>query len=146
MPARAAPNRVLQQFVAQEPDKFWVTDIVFIRTLLGWLYLAVVLDLFSRKVIGWRNKSTIAKEIVLDTILMAVWNRRSTHPFIIHFDQGSQYSSDEWQRFSQQHQVQASMSRRGNCYDNAVRQSFFSNLKKVSVSVIKFAKPEIRQE
>lgn len=129
-PARAAPNRLLQQFVTQEPDAVWVTDITYIRTLQGWLYLAVVLDLFSRKVIGWSMKSTLAKEIVLDAILMAVWNRKPTRPVIIHSDQGSQYSSDEWQRFCQQHQLEASMSRRGNCYDNAVAESFFSSLKK----------------
>lgn len=74
-----------------------MTDITYIRTLQGWLYLAVVLDLFSRKVIGWSMKSTLAKEIVLDAILMAVWNRKPTRPVIIHSDQGSQYSSDEWQ-------------------------------------------------
>lgn len=94
-PARAAPNRLLQQFVTQEPDEVWVTDITYIRTLQDWLYLAVVLDLLSRKVIDWSMKSTLAKEIVLDAILMAVWNRKPTRPVVIHSDQGSQYSSDE---------------------------------------------------
>ena len=78
-------------------------------------------------------KSTLGKEIVLDTILMAVWRRNSTKPVIIHSDQGSQYSSDEWKRFCEQHQLQASMSRRGNCYDNAVAESFFSSLKKEKI-------------
>ncbi len=129
-PAKAAPNRLSQQFAMQMPDEAWVTDITYIRTFQGWLYLAVVLDLFSRKVIGWSMKSTLAKEIVLDAILMAVWRRKPTKPVIIHSDQGSQYSSDEWKRFCEQHQLQASMSRRGNCYDNAVAESFFSSLKK----------------
>jgi putative transposase len=129
-PAIAAPNRLAQQFVMTRPDAAWVTDITYIRTFQGWLYLAVVLDLFSRKVIGWSMKSTLAKEIVLDAILMAVWRRKPTQPVIIHSDQGSQYSSDEWKRFCAQHQLKASMSRRGNCYDNAVAESFFSSLKK----------------
>ena len=129
-PAKAAPNRLAQQFVMDKSDQAWVTDITYIRTFQGWLYLAVVLDLYSRKVIGWSMKSTLAKEIVLDAILMAVWRRKPSKPVIIHSDQGSQYSSDEWSRFCEQHQLQASMSRRGNCYDNAVAESFFSSLKK----------------
>lgn len=129
-PAKAAPNRLKQQFVMTKPDEAWVTDITYIRTFQGWLYLAVVLDLFSRKVVGWSMKSTLAKEIVLDAILMAVWRRKPTTPVIIYSDQGSQYSSDEWKRFCDQHALQASMSRRGNCYDNAVAESFFSSLKK----------------
>lgn len=129
-PAKAAPNRLSQQFLMNSPDEAWVTDITYIRTFQGWLYLAVVLDLFSRKVIGWSMKSTLSKEIVLDAILMAVWRRKPLKPVIIHSDQGSQYSSDEWKRFCEQHQLQASMSRRGNCYDNAVAESFFSRLKK----------------
>ncbi len=129
-PAKAAPNRLAQQFVMDKPDMAWVTDITYIRTYQGWLYLAVVLDLFSRKVIGWSMKSTLAKEIVLDAILMAVWRRKPEQSVIIHSDQGSQYSSDEWKRFCDQHNLQASMSRRGNCYDNAVAESFFSSLKK----------------
>jgi putative transposase len=108
--ARAAPNTLLRQFVTQEPDEVWVTDISYIQTLKGWLYLAVVLDLFSCKVICWSMKSTLAKEIVLDAILMAVWNRKPTRPVIIHSDRGSQCSSNEWQRFCQQHELQASIS------------------------------------
>ena len=87
-PAKAAPNRLSQQFSMQMPDEAWVTDITYIRTFQGWLYLAVVLDLFSRKVIGRSMKSTLGKEIVLDAILMAVWRRKPTKPVIIHSDQG----------------------------------------------------------
>lgn len=129
-PAKAAPNRLGQQFVMDAPDMAWVTDITYIRTYQGWLYLAVVLDLFSRKVIGWSMKSTLAKELVLDSVLMAVWRRKPAQPVIIHSDQGSQYGSDDWKRFCDRHQLQTSMSRRGNCYDNAVAESFFSSLKK----------------
>ena len=129
-PAKAAPNRLAQQFEMTRPDIAWVTDITYIRTYQGWLYLAVVLDLFSRKVIGWSMKSTLAKEIVLDAILMAVWRRKPKQAVIVHSDQGSQYSSEEWKRFCDEHNLQVSMSRRGNCYDNAVAESFFSSLKK----------------
>ena len=112
------------------PDTSWVTDITYIRTWQGWLYLAVVLDLYSRKVIGWSMKPTLAKDIVLDALLMAVWRRRPNEPVIIHSDQGSQYSSGDWQKFCQKHNLIPSMSRRGNCWDNAVAESFFSSLKK----------------
>ena len=118
-PAVAAPNRLEQQFTVDKPDAVWVTDITYIRTYQGWLYLAVVMDLFSRKIIGWSMKSTLAKEIVLDALLMAVWRRSPKQEVIIHSDQGSQFSSDEWNRFCAEHNLVTSMSRRGNCYDNA---------------------------
>ena len=98
-PAKAAPNPLSQQFAMQMPDEAWVTDITYIRTFQGWLYLAVVLDLFSRKVIGWSMKSTLAKEIVLDAILMAVWRRKLSTPVLVHSDLGSHYSSHDWQDF-----------------------------------------------
>jgi len=129
-PAQVAPNRLKQQFTVDEADKAWVTDITYIRTWQGWLYLATVIDLYSRKVIGWSMKSSLAKEIVLDALLMAIWRRKPSEPVIIHSDQGSQYGSDDWQRFCKQHSLLPSMSRRGNCYDNAVAESFFSSLKK----------------
>jgi putative transposase len=132
-PAVAAPNRLEQQFTAEKPDKVWVTDITYIRTYEGWLYLAVVMDLFSRKIIGWSMKSTLAKEIVLDALLMAVWRRSPNNEVIIHSDQGSQFSSDEWNRFCSEHNLMTSMSRRGNCYDNAAVESFFSSLKKEKI-------------
>lgn len=125
-----APNRLEQQFLASSPDQTWVTDITYLRTHEGWLYLAVVLDLHSRMVVGWSMKSTMDREIVLDALLMAVWRRRPKAQVIIHSDQGSQYGSDDWQRFCRDHNLLPSMSRRGNCYDNAVAESFFSSLKK----------------
>lgn len=109
------------------------TDITYIRTWQGWLYLAVVLDLYSRKVMGWSMQPTLAKEIVLDALLMAVWRRRPIRSVIIHSDQGSQYSSGDWQKFCRKHNLIPSMSRRGNCYDNAVAESFFSSLKKEKI-------------
>lgn len=132
-PAVAAPNRLQQQFSIDKPDRAWVTDITYIRTYEGWLYLAVVMDLYSRRIIGWSMKTTLAKEIVLDALLMAIWRRKPPHAVIIHSDQGSQYGSDEWSRFCQTHGLVPSMSRRGNCYDNAAVESFFSSLKKEKI-------------
>lgn len=129
-PSIIAPNRLQRQFTVDQPDQAWVTDITYLRTWQGWLYLAVVIDLHSRKVIGWSMKPTLAREGVLDALLMAIWRRKPTKPVIVHSDQGSQYGSDDWQRFCRAHNLQPSMSRRGNCWDNAVAESFFSSLKK----------------
>ena len=97
------------------------------------MYLAVVIDLYSRKVIGWSMKATMAKEIVIDSLMMAVFRRNPKNEVIIHSDQGSQYSSDDWNRFCKNNNLITSMSRRGNCYDNAVVESFFSSLKKEKI-------------
>lgn len=132
-PAVAAPNRLQQQFLVDRPDVAWVTDITYIRTYEGWIYLAVVMDLYSRKIIGWSMKTTLAKEIVLDALLMAVWRRKPRQDVIIHSDQGSQYGSHEWGRFCKTNGLLPSMSRRGNCYDNAAVESFFSSLKKEKI-------------
>lgn len=129
-PSILAPNKLQREFTVDRPDKAWVTDITYIRTWQGWLYLAVVMDLYARRVVGWSMKPTIAKEIVLDAVLMAVWRRKPTQPVIVHSDQGSQYGSDDWKRFCGANNLEPSMSRRGNCWDNAVAESFFSSLKK----------------
>ena len=129
-PSIASPNRLQQQFTIDQPDAAWVTDITYIRTYEGWLYLAVVIDLYSRKVVGWSMKPTMATEIVLDALLMAGWRRKPKHPVIIHSDQGSQFGSDDFARWCKDNRLIPSMSRRGNCYDNAVAESFFSSLKK----------------
>jgi putative transposase len=132
-PAIASPNRLQQQFTVNQPDIAWVTDITYIRTYEGWLYVAVVIDLYSRSVVGWSMKPTMATEIVLDALLMAVWRRKPKRPVIIHSDQGSQFGSDDFARWCKDNNLVPSMSRRGNCYDNAVAESFFSNLKKERV-------------
>ena len=129
----AAPNRLQQQFTVDRSDSVWVTDITYIRTHEGWLYLAVVIDLYSRAVIGWSMQSTMKTEMVLDALLMAVWRRRPKQSVIIHSDQGSQFGSDDFSRWCNEHHLVPSMSRRGNCYDNAVAESFFSSLKKERV-------------
>lgn len=128
-PAVATPNLLKRDFTVSKPNTAWVTDITYVRTWEGWLYLAVVMDLFSRKVIGWSVRPTIVKELVLDAVLMAVRKRRPKKA-LIHSDQGSQYGSDAWRRFCRSHHLEPSMSRRGNCWDNAVVESFFSSLKK----------------
>ena len=129
-PHIVVPNRLEQNFTVSQPNEAWVTDITYIRTWQGWLYLATVLDLYSRKVVGWSMQPSLEKELVLNAVLMAVWRRKPQGQVILHSDQGSQYGSDEWSRFCQQHRLVPSMSRRGNCYDNAVAESFFSSLKK----------------
>lgn len=129
-PAVVAPNRLAQQFDVQAPNQAWVTDITYIRTHEGWLYLAVVIDLFSRQVVGWSMQSRMETELALNALLMAVWRRQPKSAVIVHSDQGSQFSSHEWQSFLKAHNLIASMSRRGNCYDNAVAESFFQLLKR----------------
>jgi putative transposase len=129
-PSIIAPNTLQRGFTVDRQDTAWVTDITYLRTWQGWLYLAVVVDLYSRKVVGWSMKPTLAKELVLDALLMAVWRRRPQQRVIVHSDQGSQYGSDDWVRFLREHNLEPSMSRRGNCWDNAVAESFFSSLKK----------------
>lgn len=127
-PAVLIPNRLQRQFTVTRRNKVWVTDITYIRTWQGWLYLAVVLDLFSRKVVGWATAPTIHRELVLDAVLRAV-RRRRPRGTLIHSDQGTQFGSDAWRRFCQSHHLEPSMSRKGNCWDNAVAESFFSSLK-----------------
>ena len=129
-PAVIAPNHVQQDFDVAEPNKVWVTDITYIRTYEGWLYLAVVLDLFSRQVIGWSMQQRMDRELALNALLMAVWRRQPDQEVIVHSDQGSQFSSHEWQSFLKTHNLIPSMSRRGNCHDNAVAESFFQLLKR----------------
>ncbi|HFQ8225054.1 TPA: IS3 family transposase [Citrobacter freundii] len=129
-PSVVAPNRVQRQFTVVRANQVWVTDITYIRTWQGWLYLAVVIDLFARNVVGWSMKPTLSRELALDALMMAVWRRKLDGEVIVHSDQGSQYGSDDWQRFCRANNLAPSMSRRGNCWDNAVAESFFSSLKK----------------
>lgn len=130
---QVTPNLLQRQFNPSAPNEGWVTDITHIRTHEGWLYLAVVLDLFSRRVIGWSMQSRITKDLVLDALLMAIWRRKPAGKVIIHSDQGSQYTSHDWGAFLKAHGLEGSMSRRGNCHDNAVAESFFQLLKRERV-------------
>jgi len=123
------PNLLQRQFTVARANKAWVTDITYIRTWQGWLYLAVVMDLFSRLIVGWAAGPTIHRELVLNAVLKAV-RRRRPRGTLIHSDQGTQYGSDAWRRFCRSNRLEPSMSRKGNCWDNAVAESFFSSLKK----------------
>lgn len=124
------PNKLDRKFDVSVPNHAWVTDITYIKTHEGWLYLAVVIDLFSRRVVGWSMQQRITKELVLDALLMAVWRRKPKITVMIHSDQGSQYTSHDWHAFLKNNGLEASMSRRGNCHDNAVAESFFQLLKR----------------
>ena len=128
-PSQVSPNQLQRQFQQDAADQVWVTDITYIRTYEGWLYLAVVLDLHSRAVVGWSMRGSMETTLVLDALTMAVWRRRPKGSVIIHSDQGSQFGSDEFSRWCKENRLSPSMSRRGNCWDNAVAESFFSNLK-----------------
>jgi putative transposase len=128
-PAVLIPNILQRQFTVTRPNKAWVTDITYIRTWPGWLYLAVVMDLFSRKIVGWSAGPTLHRDLVLNAVVMAV-RRRRPRGTLIHSDQGTQYGSDAWRRFCRSSHLEPSMSRKGNCWDNAVAESFFSSLKK----------------
>lgn len=129
-PAVVASNTLDRQFEVDTPDKVWVTDITYIKTHEGWLYLAVVIDLFSRRVVGWSAQPRMTTDLALQALLAAVWRRKPKAKVMIHSDQGSQFTSREWQLFLSQHNLEASMSRRGNCHDNAVAESFFKLLKR----------------
>jgi len=121
----AATNTLARQFKTLAT----LMDITYIRTHEGWLYLSVVIDLFSRQVVGWAMKSRMTADLAVDALLMAVW-RRPKQPVLVHSDQGSQFTGDEWQSFLKAHNLSCSMSRRGNCHDNAVAESFFQLLKR----------------
>ena len=129
-PAVVASNTLDRQFEVDAPDKVWVTDITYIKTHEGWLCLSVVIDLFSRRVVGWSAQPRMTTDLALQALLAAVWRRKPKTSVLIHCDQGSQFTSREWQMFLGQHNLEASMSRRGNCHDNAVAESFFQLVKR----------------
>lgn len=124
-----APNILARQFNPTAPNVAYVSDITYIRTGAGWLYLAVVLDLFSRRVVGWAMAPTMPAELVCAALRMAVQQRRPPAGLIVHSDRGSQYASDQYQALLAEHGFVCSMSRKGNCWDNAVAERFFLNLK-----------------
>lgn len=129
-PSRTVDNTLARQFDVAAPDKAWVTDITYIRTQEGFAYLAVVIDLYSRRVVGWSVQNRQTTDLVLQALLMAVWRRKPKNTVLIHSDQGSQFTSMDWASFLKAHNLEHSMSRRGNCHDNAVVESFFNLLKR----------------
>ena len=130
----AAANLLKQDFTAQAPNQRWASDITFISTHQGWLYLAVVMDLYSRRIVGWSMSRWINRHLVIDALSMAIGARQPDHLLIHHSDQGSQYTSDDFRDELGKYGIQCSMSARGNCYDNAVVESFFGLLKRERVN------------
>ena len=127
--APAAPNLVARQFAVPAPNRVWAGDITFIPTRRGWLYLAVVLDLYSRRVVGWAMSDRINGALVRDALRMALEQRQPEPGLIHHSDQGMQYAGGDYRALLHAHGLRVSMSRKGNCYDNAPVESFFSTLK-----------------
>ena len=124
-----APNLLQQDFSATVPNQKWVSDITYLWTTEGWLYLAVVIDLYSRLVVGWAMSERITAELACNALQMALWRRRMPQGVIAHSDRGSQYCSSRYQSLLSQHRLICSMSAKGNCYDNACAESFFHSLK-----------------
>ena len=124
-----AANVLDRQFTVPAPNLTWVTDITYIWTREGWLYLAVILDLFSRRVVGWSMSASISRQLTLDALTAALRQRTPPPGLLHHSDRGSQYASGDYQALLAAHGLVGSMSRRGNCWDNAVAESFFSTLK-----------------
>ena len=124
-----APNHLNRDFTAIRPNEKWCGDITYVWTEEGWLYLATVIDLYSRKVIGWSLQSTMTKQLVCDALMMALWRRGFPRNVLFHSDRGSQYCSHDYQNMLKHYGLRCSMSRKGNCWDNAVAESFFHSIK-----------------
>lgn len=124
------PSNLLdRQFAAEQPNQKWIADFTYIWTAEGWLYVSAVIDLFSRRVVGWSMSAGMTAQLVADALLMAIWRRGKPNALLHHSDQGSQYSSEQFQRLMADSGIVCSMSRSGNVWDNAAMESFFSSLK-----------------
>jgi putative transposase len=124
-----AANVLNRQFAASAPNQKWIADFTYIWTGEGWLYVAAVIDLFSRRVVGWSMQATMTAQLVTDALMMAIWRRGKPDALLHHSDRGSQYSSQPFQKLTADHGITCSMSRSGNVWDNAAMESFFSSLK-----------------
>ena len=129
-PSVVAPNLLNREFDVTTANTHWVTDITYIKTHEGWLYLATVMDLHSRRIVGWSMQANLHADLVLQALLAAVWSRKPKPGLMLHSDQGTQYTSYDWQSFLKDHSIVCSMSRRGNCHDNAVIESFHQLIKR----------------
>lgn len=125
-----APNLVEQDFSSPAPNRLWVSDITYVWTLEGWLYLAIILDVFSRQIVGWSMNQRMTKDLVLNALKSALGRRKIPSGMIFHSDRGSQYAARAVGEFLKQRNIQQSMSKKGDCYDNAMAESFFSSLKR----------------
>ncbi len=126
---QVAENLLDRNFNPSGPNQCWVSDITYIYTKEGWLYLAAVMDLYSRRLIGWAMEKRLTKDLVIKALNMAIGCRHPVPGLLMHSDRGSQYASHEYQELLKKHGMRCSMSRKGNCYDNAVMESFFHTLK-----------------
>ena len=133
-----ADNLLDQDFTAEAPNQRWASDITYIATNQGWLYLAVIMDLYSRRIVGWSMSRWINRHLVIDALNMAIGARRPGAELIHHSDRGSQYTSDDFRDELLKHGIECSMSGRGNCYDNAVVESFFGLLKREWVNRVHY--------
>lgn len=133
-----APNRLDRQFEVDTPNRVWTTDITYVWTLEGWLFLAVVMDLFSRQIIGWAMDARMKVQLVIDALAMAYWRRKPAEGLLHHSDRGSQYACERYQRQLEQYEMIASMSRKGNCWDNAPTERFFGSLKSEYLADFRF--------
>ena len=129
LPNAIGPNVLDRNFDAPAPNRKWIADFTYIWTAEGWLYVAAVVDLFSRRVVGWSMSATMTAQLVTDALVMAIWRRGKPDALLHHSDRGSQYTSEQFQRLMTDHGVTCSMSRSGNVWDNAAMESFFSSLK-----------------
>ena len=127
--AAVSDNLLDRAFEASAPNQRWIADFTYIWTAEGWLYVAAVVDLFSRRVVGWAMKAEMTAQLVADALIMAIWRRGKPDSLLHHSDQGSQYTSEQFQRLMADHGITCSMSRSGNVWDNAAMESFFSSLK-----------------
>jgi len=123
-------NHLARDFTATQSNAKWVTDITYIRTAEGWLYLCAVLDLYTKQVVGWSMSRRQQRSLVLQAVLMALWQREERIPVILHSDRGTQFTSDQYQQFLAGHNLTCSMSAVGSCADNAAAESFFGLLKR----------------
>lgn len=141
-----APNLLDRDFSATAPNQKWVGDISYVWTDEGWMYLAVVIDLYSRAVIGWSIQSTMSRQLVCDALMMALWRRGFPHDVLFHSDRGSQYCSNDYQKMLKAYGFICSMSRKGNCWDNAIAESFFHSIKTELVYTERYATREIAKQ
>lgn len=141
-----AENLLEQDFSATRENEKWVSDITYIATQGGWLYLAVVMDLYSRKVVGWSLSERMTSQLVIDALQMALWRRRMPTGVIVHSDRGSQYCSHAYQKLLKDHKLICSMSKRGDCFDNAAMESWNHSLKVEAIHGERFETREIAKQ
>jgi transposase InsO family protein len=137
-----APNLLDRKFTVSQANTYWVGDITYIATQEGWLYLATVIDLYSRKIVGWSMSDRMKADLVNNAMLMAIWQRKPAKGLVWHTDCGNQYASDSHRKILAEHRIIQSMSRKGDCFDNAVAESFFHTLKMELVYQNKFKSRE----